>query len=323
MAERPPVAITIGMPVRNAERFITESLDSLLSQTFEDFELIISDNASTDATEQICTGYAARDSRIRYERLAENRGAAANYNRLVHLARGRYFKWAAHDDVCAPSFLSRCYEELETHPAAVLAYPRTLIVDEHGSVVREYEDGLHLDHDHPRHRLVRFTRNVSLCNACFGLIRRDGLLQTDLIAPYPSSDVTLLAQLALLGQCREIPERLFRRRIHSGSSRQGDHTLAEVATWFDPRRGRRPLIPPTYRVMLEVVRSIARFGTGLGPTAVCMAAYVSVFVARRVHIRGSRIKRRLLRWASSFATRSRASGRSTVAAELEPRPRSR
>ena len=102
-ADRPRVSI--GLPVYNGENFLEFALDSILGQTFQDFELIISDNASTDATESICRRYAAKDSRIRYYRNPNNQGAAQNYNRVFALARGEYFKWAAHDDVCKPNYL--------------------------------------------------------------------------------------------------------------------------------------------------------------------------------------------------------------------------
>jgi glycosyltransferase involved in cell wall biosynthesis len=90
--------VSIGMPVFNGEKFIREALDSLLAQTFTDFELIISDNASTDATETICREYEVRDERVRYVRQVENLGAAANFQFVLDEGRGEYFMWAAHDD---------------------------------------------------------------------------------------------------------------------------------------------------------------------------------------------------------------------------------
>lgn len=96
-AAMPPV-VSIGMPVYNGEPFIREALDSLLDQTFTNFELIISDNASTDGTEAICREYASKDERIRYVRQTENRGALANFQFVLDEAVGEYFMWAAHDD---------------------------------------------------------------------------------------------------------------------------------------------------------------------------------------------------------------------------------
>ena len=97
--------VSIGMPVYNGEPFISEALDSLLDQTFTDFELIISDNASTDSTEAICRQYAAKDSRIRYVRQAENLGAPANFQFVLDQAVGKYFMWAAADDLQTPNYI--------------------------------------------------------------------------------------------------------------------------------------------------------------------------------------------------------------------------
>jgi len=91
--------VSIGMPVCNGEKFIHEALDALLAQTFTDFELNISDNASTDMTESICRAYAEKDSRIKYVRQTENIGPVANFQYVLDVATGEYFMWAAADDV--------------------------------------------------------------------------------------------------------------------------------------------------------------------------------------------------------------------------------
>jgi len=113
--------VSIGMPVYNGEPFIQEALDSLLAQTFADFELIISDNASTDGTEAICREYAARDKRIRCVRQPENLGAAANFQFVLDEAVGEYFMWAAADDVWLPKFIETCMKLLKTDASAKMA----------------------------------------------------------------------------------------------------------------------------------------------------------------------------------------------------------
>src|SRR3712207_6191103 len=109
--------VSIGLPVYNGEKFIREAIDSILNQTFEDFELIISDNASTDETAAICQTYAAQDRRVRYFRNLENIGAAGNHNRVFEAASGKYFKWAAHDDLCGPNFVAECVNVLDRDPS--------------------------------------------------------------------------------------------------------------------------------------------------------------------------------------------------------------
>ena len=96
-------------------------IDSLLAQSFEDFTLLISDNASTDHTPQICAEYAARDPRVRYVRQPTNIGAPRNWNFVAEDATGEYFKWATGNDLCAPGMLARCVDALDTDPTVALA----------------------------------------------------------------------------------------------------------------------------------------------------------------------------------------------------------
>ncbi len=113
--------VSVGMPVYNGAETLPAALDSLLAQTYTDFEVLINDNASTDATEAICRAYAARDSRIRYERNSANLGAAGNFNRVFERARGAYFKWFACDDLLAPDYLAECVAALEHLQASASA----------------------------------------------------------------------------------------------------------------------------------------------------------------------------------------------------------
>lgn len=225
--------VSIGLPVYNGARFIAETLDSLLQQTYADLELIICDNASNDGTRQICEAYAVRDERIRYLRSDVNRGAAWNYNRAVEAAVGRYFKWASHDDLCAPTYLERCVEVLDRAPdSVVLAYPKTALIDADGNLLGPYEDGLDLRQPEPHQRLRALIRNLVMSNAVFGLVRRDALNRTRGHGTYISADYVLLAELAVQGQFWEIPEQLFLRRDHPGMSRRANTSSAELAEWF-------------------------------------------------------------------------------------------
>src|SRR3990172_5433048 len=128
--------VSIGLPVYNGENYIEKAINSILSQTFKDFELIISDNASTDNTMDICKILSAKDRRIRYYRNEINRGAAWNFNRVFQLARGKYFQWACHDDVWIPTLLERYVEVLDQMPKVVLCYTKTTYIDEHGMRIR-------------------------------------------------------------------------------------------------------------------------------------------------------------------------------------------
>lgn len=124
------IRVSIGMPVYNGENFIEAALRSILAQTCREFELVVSDNASTDRTEDICRAYASLYPRIRYYRGDHNIGPARNANRTFLLSSGPYFKLAAHDDVLAPDFIEKCAGVLDRDPGVVLAYPLTMWIDE-------------------------------------------------------------------------------------------------------------------------------------------------------------------------------------------------
>ncbi|MBN1479375.1 glycosyltransferase [candidate division KSB1 bacterium] len=248
--------VSIGMPVYNGQRFLRKAIESLLHQTFENFELIISDNASTDATPEICQDYARHDRRIRFIRNTTNLGAAKNYNRVFELSSGMYFKWAAADDCCAPNFLARCVAVLEKETNVILAYPKTKIIDENDEEIAEYDDGIHLKSLSAAGRFLQFMYCVGECNAVFGLLRSDGLKKTRLIGNYIGADVCLLAELSLLGRFYEIPDYLFFRRHHSEASSAKKDVQSQLL-FYDPAKNKR-FVLPKWRHFFEHYKSIKR-----------------------------------------------------------------
>ena len=226
-------SVSVGVPVRNGGRFIALTLQSLLAQTFEDFELIISDNASDDETESVCREFAARDSRVVYYRHEQNIGLARNYNFLIKNARGQYFKWAAADDIHEAEYLRRCVDVLQQDDSVVLAYGKAAFIDEHGQRLNEVDPGFDLQNDSVCERLRYVIRSKHWVNAIFGLIRSEVLLKTPLMPDYPSGDYTILGELSLFGKFVEIQEPLFLRRLHPGASSQNvgdDNWLAQFWT---------------------------------------------------------------------------------------------
>ena len=224
--------VSIGLPVYNGADYLETAIENLLSQTHSEIELIIADNASTDRSLEIAQSAADRDARVRVLPAQENLGAAWNYNRAVESATGRYFKWAAHDDLCEPTYVERCVEALDADDGLVLAYPKTVIINEHGDRVRDYEDNLDIGHASASARAAALMWRVGLCNAVFGVIRTEALRDTAMIGLFDSSDVSLLAELALRGRFHEVPERLFLRRRHMGASRKANTDARSVAAWF-------------------------------------------------------------------------------------------
>ncbi len=246
-------AVSIGMPVYDGENYLRQAVDSILGQTFGDFELIISDNASTDATHDICEDYSRRDARIRVYRNETNLGAAANYNRTVALATAPLFKWAAHDDVLAPTFLERCIGVLEQDREVVLCHTQSRFIDESGMPQEDY--GVHLRTDsvvpHIRFHDLIWVRHW--CLQVFGVMRRDALDHTDLHGDYASADRVLLVQMAFQGRFHEVPQRLFFSRRHSQQASRLVYDLHKYDRWFGPRRGASW---PATRLVLEHLSAV-------------------------------------------------------------------
>jgi glycosyltransferase involved in cell wall biosynthesis len=229
--------VSIGLPVYNGDNFVEQAIESVLAQTFTDFELIISDNASTDKTEDICRTCAARDRRIRYTRNAENIGLVRNYNSVFALASGEYFKWADHDDLCEPDFLMRCVQALDEDPSVVLAYARALTIDATGRRIKEWAARPELTSSNVA---LRFRRALKPDEPFpqQGLIRADVLRRTGLLGNHVQSDILLLAEISLQGRFVEIPQPLFMVREHPQRSTR-THNWENPQTmiaWMDPGR---------------------------------------------------------------------------------------
>jgi glycosyltransferase involved in cell wall biosynthesis len=245
MLDQPKV--TIGMPVFNGEKFLVSAIDSIFAQTFPDFELIISDNGSTDRTQRICEDYVSQDHRVRYIRQVVNRGAIANFNLLVERARGNYFKWAAHDDVCEPTYLEQCVEVLDSHPDVVLCHCDSDMIDvaDESWLKRMPEDDEEVEVDAKGNRkwagLPRVNHNDSSpskrfagvllgtrwCVDSYGLIRTEVLRRTGLYPNIYGSEKVLVGELALYGKFHQVPLCLFKQRIHTAASAYQDDIAAQ------------------------------------------------------------------------------------------------
>lgn len=236
--------VSVGLAVYNGERFIREALDSALRQTFQDFELIISDNASTDGTEEICRAYAARDKRIRYFRNNANLGAARNFNRVVELSRGEYFKFLAADDAIEPHFLERCVSLLDCTPEMNLVSANHIKVNESSETLNLVAYDHDLRSPRARDRFRKFWLHPAGM-PIFGVIRTDVLRKTRLMRPFVDADTCLVLELVLRGKFGHIPEYLSRLRKHPDAYHSIQHRRPEAmqgeaeTRWFNPHDGSR------------------------------------------------------------------------------------
>lgn len=302
MTDRNPL-ISIGVPVYNGANFLGDALDSILAQTLEDFEVVISDNASTDETQNICRTYAARDSRIRYHRQTKNLGAARNYNDTFRRSRGRYFRWTAHDDMIAPTFLERCHSRLEDEPGAAVAYARMREVDQDGSTRRDYDASIVWHGETPKTRVESLLcaplegSHIHRCVPMAGLFRANVLRRTRLMGGFNSADKVALLEAALLGDFAEVPEYLFYRRIHAGVSLSANPTPKDLARWYDPA-ARHWIVTPRSRLFAEYARSIARADIPIRDRLACVAPVLRL-LGRDWRVFGGEIKNTLLETLTS------------------------
>jgi glycosyltransferase involved in cell wall biosynthesis len=242
------------VPVFNGERFLEDAVLSLLRQTYTDFDVIISDNASTDRTEDVARALVRRDKRVSYTRNAQNFGAAYNYRHVFGLSTGEYFKWAAADDLCEPGYLARCVEVLDSDPSAVLAHTRTTFIDEEGRRLDIADPGWDLRSPDAGERLRYVIGAWHWVNIIFGVIRRPALARTRFLGAYPKGDYRLVADLAILGKFIELPERAFLRRLHrDASSAHADDIAWHVAFYAGAAR---PWSLPRWFRMLDHGRTI-------------------------------------------------------------------
>ena len=203
------------MPVFNGERYLAEAIESVLAQSFADLELVICDNASTDRTAEICRDSHPDDPRIRYVRHPENLGAHPNYNRSFELSRGRYFKWAAHDDVLKPGFLQACIDALEQNTDAALCQSDIDYIDESGRSIGASRSHLRgAESDDPAERFASLVLRPHDCQAMMGVFRREVLERSMLLPSFHGADRAMLAQLALLGRYIHVPGALIQVRDH-------------------------------------------------------------------------------------------------------------
>jgi len=290
--------VSIGMPVYNGEDLLSETLDSILAQTFANFEVVISDNASTDATPQICRAYSRRDQRIRYERADLGISIPNNFKRAFHLSHGQYFKWHAHDDLLHPEFLSHCVTILNGDPTTLVVGTRYGLIETDGSAVpfdaklgkfvtsygekisvpgRAGTDALASGDRLTRFRSMLFdVRGADEGKYIFGLIRSEALAATRLNEGYIGGDKVLLARLSLVGRFTEVTDELFFRRYHPGhvAGAEGDTWLGHIrlAKKLEPDR---PLTPfPLARQVSGYLRAISDANITRAEKVRCVAMVV-------------------------------------------------
>jgi glycosyltransferase involved in cell wall biosynthesis len=252
----PTPRVSIGLPVYNGENYLREALDALLAQTFEDFELIISDNASTDATESICREYAAKDPRIRYVRQQRNLGAIPNQAMVFALSQGEYFKLAAHDDLYDRDLIRSCVAVLDAEPDVVLCHADMAYIDGSGALIRDYDYAIETDSPEAAVRFRSLLHSDGGDDE-YGVVRSSVLRRVRPCGSFHNSGRPYVAEIALQGPFRQVPRRMYFRRDHP---ERGDRhtTIAGVCANLDPRREGQSSVRLVAEYLLAYVSVIER-----------------------------------------------------------------
>lgn len=273
----------MGLPVYNEERYIRETLDSILGQSFSDFELIISDNASTDASGEICREYAARDKRIRYFRQEKNLGQTLNLNFVFLQSRGTYFKWCGGHDILHLDCLSRLLEEIEPRPSVVCCYPIVGAIEKGGANV----PGLEWTRMDTRTMNLNSRINVMLwgmsgCDPIFGLFRSDVLRKTRLFRNVVCNDSLVAFEASLLGHIAFLPEKLIFLRMHRAPETYHEYIARYRRTLYPEGRSRYfRFWLSNWRYLFEHVRAILFGPVPLHKKTVLLISVVWVLLVRR------------------------------------------
>jgi glycosyltransferase involved in cell wall biosynthesis len=243
--------ISLGMPVFNGASYLAKAIDSILTQTVTDFELIICDNASTDETEALCREYASRDKRICYHRNTTNLGAHPNYNKTFELSCGEFFKWTPHDDVLHPQYLQKCLAAMEADPDCVVSQSYLHYINSNGDTIGYYDSALiGTDSHSPARRLAGLLLRPHPSYEVMGLYRRSALERTQLLESFHGADRSLLAELTLLGSFTQVKEPLLLVRDHNERYTRAQVRPKDRAHWHDTRLNSRFTFP-TWRLYGE------------------------------------------------------------------------
>jgi len=260
---KPPM-ISVCMPVYNAEPYIAEATNSILAQTYEDFEFIIVNDGSKDRSLEILAKIARKDSRIRLIS-RPNTGYAKALNEAMDAATGKYFARMDADDISLPTRFEKQVAYLESHPECVVVGSRILTIDPFGSPL--YEPDHKLTHEEIEAQLlngVGWSIVHPVAMARRDLVEKLGRYRTEL---EPSEDLDLFLRLAEHGRIANLPDVLLHYRQHATSvnhtryAEQNRNKLRIITEAYARRGQELPLgWKPPVRDILPVEKEINMWG---------------------------------------------------------------
>jgi glycosyltransferase involved in cell wall biosynthesis len=280
--ERP--LVSIGLPVYNGEKFVAEAIQCVLDQSYSNWELIISDNCSTDSTMDICRRFAQQDSRIHVYQNARNMGVSYNYNEAFRRSRGPYFKWMAHDDLFAPEFIEKCVVELERDKSLVLVFSKMSYIDADRHFLRHQASSLSVLGEtadaRAKQLMVLARQGMDFIWLAYGVIRHEIIEQCGAMGLHAADDQVLLFKIALRGRMKQMENELFYRREHTGAStcKRGEATVRQRAKFAYADDNRR-LVLPWCRLVKEHIISVFDMPLSFSGKLRCVTAVARRFLA--------------------------------------------
>lgn len=230
--EGPPPTVDIGLPVYNGERTVGRAIDAVLAQSFTDFRLLVSDNASTDRTRSVCAARASADARVSYVRQERNLGAVANFDFVLRQARAPYFLWVAADDRLHPDFLAENLRVLHEHPEAVASVSRVRMGTRHDPSSPRVGTAP-LRGDYVR-RLGAYLAEPALNSRFYGVYRCEAIQRAYVPRAFLASDWAVIVNVLREGEFHEVERVLLERAVDGESSR----AVSEQVGGLSPLRPR-------------------------------------------------------------------------------------
>jgi glycosyltransferase involved in cell wall biosynthesis len=274
--------VAIGLPVYNGENYLREAIDSLLAQDYVNFKIVISDNASTDSTGDICREYVARDDRITYHLAEKNLGACWNFNRVLELSEGDYFMWAAHDDLWAPGFISKCVEALERDKEAVLCHSQVQDITADGKPVGKPYIAYVNEEATTRGRWHRTHTNWQLHTAIYGIMRMSVAKKVRPPLTFISCDLIFVAEISIHGKIIQIPEVLQYNRLHAVEEER-DRSRTEMLEYLGTGAARK-IRMLRLNVMMHSIRGLKYARLPFFQTIILSADSIFIYLRRQLSV---------------------------------------